>query len=298
MRRLGRIALFLALLVSSAAAPALAQLEDNLSAYADETAKGYLMPLQEAFGQALNSNFYTSAHIPRTGLRFRVEIRAMSVLFKNADDTFTAATGGDFEPPQTVEAPTVVGSGQSVSVTGDGGTEFVFPGGFDLSSFTIGVPQITVGSFAGTEASVRWIAFDTGDSEIGNISLFGIGVRHNISQYLVAAPVDLAAGVYYQKLNVGDDLLKANSFTVGVQGSRDFGAITPYGGLSLDTFALKANYTATAGSVDQDVHLDFGSRKSLHLAAGVGLNLGVVHLNVGGDISDRVGVNAGLAVGL
>jgi hypothetical protein len=114
----------------------------------------------------------------------------------------------------------------------------------------------------------------------------------------VAAPVDLAAGVYYQKLNVGDDLLKANSFTVGVQGSRDFGMLTPYGGLSLDSFSLKANYTATAGSVDQDVHLDFGSKQSLHLAAGVGLNLGVVHLNVGGDLSDRVGVNAGLAVGL
>lgn len=298
MRRLGRIALFLALLVSSAAAPALAQLEDNLSAYADETAKGYLMPLQEAFGQALNSNFYTSAHIPRTGLRFRVEIRAMSVLFKNADDTFTAATGGDFEPPQTVEAPTVVGSGQSVSVTGDGGTEFVFPGGFDLSSFTIGVPQITVGSLAGTEASARWIAFDTGDSEIGNVSLFGIGLRHSLSQYLVVPPLDLAAGVYYQKLKVGDDLIDAKAFSVGVQGSRSFGMLAPYAGLSFDTFAMNADYTATVGSESERIHLELDTRKTLHLSAGLGLDLGLVHLNVGGDLADRVGVNAGLAVGL
>jgi hypothetical protein len=298
MRRFGRITAFLAILVFCAAAPALAQLEDNLSAYTDETAKGYLKPLQEAFGQALNSNFYTTAHIPRTGLRLRVEVRAMSVMFKNSDDRFRATTGGDFQPQQTVDAPTVVGPEQSVSVSGDGGTEFVFPGGFDLSSFTIAVPQITVGSFAGTEASLRWIAFDTGDAEIGNISLFGIGARHSLSQYLIAPPVDLAAGVYYQKLNVGDDLLKANSFTVGVQASRDFANFTPYGGLSLDTFALEANYTATAGAEDRDIHLDFGSKSSLHLSAGVGVNLGVVHLNVGGDISDRVGVNAGLAVGL
>ena len=78
-----RLLLVAAAILASAlaVAPAAAQLEDNLASYTDETAEGYLKPLAEAFGQTLNTGFFTSAAIPRDGFRVRLEVHAMSVFF-------------------------------------------------------------------------------------------------------------------------------------------------------------------------------------------------------------------------
>ncbi len=298
MKPRGRIWVLCAVALAIAATPAAAQLEDNLSAYTGANAEGYLQPLEEAFGQTLNSNLFSTAYVPRAGLRLRVELKAMSVFFKNGDDTFMATTGEGFAPQQTVSAPTVVGSESSVAVNGQGGSQFVFPGGFDLGALTIAVPQVTVGTFAGTEAVGRWVSFDTGNADIGKITLAGFGLRHSLSQYLLAPPVDLAVAGYYQKLKLGDDLVNAHAFSLGLQASRGIGMLTPYGGVAYDTFTMTADYTATAGGTDQNIHLELKTRRTLHLTAGLGLDLGVVHLNVSGDVAQRVGVNAGVAVGL
>lgn len=279
------------------AGPAFAQLEDNLGALDDETAAGYLQPLQSAFGQALNSNWSSHASIGKNQIHAKVEVRAMSVFFKNDDDLFRATTGGDFTPGQQIDAPTVVGPEESVTVTGDGGTSYTFPGGFNLGSLTIGVPQLTVGGYYGTEATVRWIAVDTGDAELGDLSLFGVGVRHSISQYFPTMPVDLAGGVFYQTFKLGDNLIESDAVSVGVQASRTFGVFTPYGSVSFDSFSMTADYTSDDGAQSREVHLELDTANHLHLAVGAGVGLGPVQLNLGGDLSKRVGVSGGLAVG-
>lgn len=283
-----------------AAAPAAAQLEENLASYRDETAEGYLRPLAEAFGQTLNSGFFTTAAVPRAGFRARLEVHASSVFFGDSDRTFLATTGGNFIPEQSVEAPTVVGSEKSRTVTGDGGTEYIFPGGFDLGSFTLAVPQLTVGAVAGTEATVRWIAVDTGDADIGNISLLGFGVRHSISQYLQVAPFSLTASVFYQEFTVGDDdLLDAKGVSLGVQGSRSFGAIEAFASLALDSFDLTAEYTVNEGEEDEErLSVDVDAGWTPHAAVGVGVGFGVVHLHLAGSLSDRVGISGGIGLGL
>ena len=278
-------------------APAFAQLEDNLSSYTDETAEGYLKPLQEAFGQGLNSNFFTSAAIAQQGIHVRFEVKAMNVSFKDEDKTFTATSGGDFDPVTTVEASTVVGPEESVSITGVGGTQFDFPGGFNLGSLTIGVPQLTVSGFRGTELMVRWIAVDSGDAEIGDISLFGVGARHNVSQYLVNFPVDVAGAVYYQEFDLGNDLISSSALSIGAQASKSFGLLTPYGGISFDSFSMTAEYTSKAGAVDEDVKLEMESENSLHLTVGVGFSLGPLYVNVGGDLAQRSGISGGFGFG-
>jgi hypothetical protein len=277
--------------------PAGAQLEDNLGAYTDDTAKGYLKPLQEAFGQALNSNFFTTAAIPLSGFRARLEVRAMSVMFKDEDDFFNATTGGDFAPEQTVEAPTAVGPGESVVVPGDGGTAYVFPGGFDLKSFTLGVPQLTIGGVAGTEAMVRWVAVDLGDSDFGKLSLLGLGLRHSLSQHLAAPPLDLAVAGYYQTFSVGDDFIDSKAYSVGLQASKNFGMLVPYGGLAYDMSSMTVQYTATSGAEDREVELDMDSDSTLHLTLGLGLQLGVLHLNASGELAKRTGFSAGVGFG-
>jgi hypothetical protein len=272
--------------------PVSAQLEDNLGAYTDETAKGYLKPLQEAFGQA-----FTTAAIPRAGFRARLEVRAMSVMFKNEDDFFKATTGGDFSPAQTKDAPTAVGPGGSVIVTGDGGTAYVFPGGFDLKSFTIGVPQLMVGGVAGTEAMLRWVAVDLGDSDLGKISLLGLGLRHSLTQYMPTAPLDLAVAGYYQTFKVGDDFIDSKATSLGLQASKSFGMLVPYGGIAYDMSSMSVTYTATNGAVDRDVKLDMDSSNAMHFTLGLGAQLGFLHINASGELAKRTGFSVGAGFG-
>lgn len=268
-----------AILVLFLAAPAsFAQIEDQLSAYTGRNAKGYLQPLSDAFGADLNSGFFHSAHIPKIGINVSLEFHVMSVLFGDDDRTFSAVTESGFTPEQTVSAPTVVGSGNAIVVSGAGGTKFAFPGGFSLNSFAIAVPQLRIGSIHGTQAVIRYFGIDTGDVELGDISLFGIGVRHSISQYLSPMfPVDLAGGFFWQTFSLGenkrgDDLISTSAFSIGVQASRRFVILEPYGGLSLDTFSMDVSYESEALGTEKSIDLDFDSSTNLHLTLGLGLN--------------------------
>lgn len=275
-----------ALLLAASAAPA--QIEDQISAYTGDNAEGYLAPLADAIGADLNSSVWTSAHIPESdGLHLSFETRVVGVMFSDDQRTFSATTEAGFSPETTTDAPTVVGDGEAVIVEGDGGSSFAFPGGFDLHSFAIAVPQIRIGAYRGTEALVRYFAIDTGDVELGQLSLFGIGLHHSISQYMgPAMPVDLAAGFFYQKFTLGDDLMDATAFTVGVQASKRFPAgfsvIEPYAGLSVDMFSMDVSYQSEAAR-SGEITFEYQSDTSLDLT--VGLNVSAAFFSLNGEYS-------------
>ncbi|MBN1164421.1 MAG: autotransporter domain-containing protein [Candidatus Krumholzibacteriota bacterium] len=280
LRRIGFVALIL--LLSS---PVFAQIEDQLSAYTGKNGTAYLQPLADALGCDLNDGLFHSAHIPGTGVHINFGIRVMGVIFGDEDKTFRAVTERGFTPPQTVDAPTVVGPGKAVVVSGAGGTSFAFPGGFDLHSFAVAVPQLRVGAVRGTEAILRYFALDTGDAELGNFSLVGLGLRHSLSQYLNQFPVDLAAGFFWQRFKLGDDLINANAFTMGVQASKRIGTgaarLEPYAGLSYDFFSMDVAYEAEISGSPVDIDIDFESSKTAHLTLGLSANL--AFLNIHGE---------------
>ena len=146
----------IAVLVLLTAVPVLAQIEDALSAYTGVNAEGYMQPLVNAVGADLNDGFFYNAYIPQSGVRFSFELVAMSVIFADEDKTFQAMTEGGFLPQSTFTAPTICGDTKATTVTGQGGTQFAAPGGFDLNSFALAVPQLRIGSLRGTEALVRF----------------------------------------------------------------------------------------------------------------------------------------------
>ncbi len=285
-------------LVLLASVPASAQIEDAISAYTGDNAEGYLEPLAQAIGANLNSGLFHSARIPEGGLHVSLELGLMAVLFSDDDATFMATTEMGFSPETTVEAPTVVGSGNVVIVDGDGGTAFAFPGGFDLASFALAAPQIRIGSYKGTEALIRYMVFDTGDVEIGDVDLQGYGLRHSISQYFPGLPVDIAAGIMYQRFKLGGDLIDATSFSFGAQASMRipllFAAIEPYAGLSLDTFQMDVAYE------DGDANsmlLEFDSSSTAHLTLGLHARVTVVSLYGEYNVASQSGFAFGMAFG-
>jgi len=279
-----RSSVLLALLMCIAT-PLSAQIEDQLSAYTGANATGYLQPLANAFGADLNCGIFRSASIPYLRPTMRLEVQVMSVLFGSDDKTFRAITEHGFSPEQRVSAPTVVGSEKAVLVDGDGGTTYAFPGGFDLHSFALAAPQLRVGGLYGTEAILRYFAMkigggdEEGDKDLGDVSLFGLGLKHDISRYMPPGlPVDLSAGFFWQRFSLGENergghLMESNAFSLGVQASKKLGFFfVPYAGLSYDTHSMDVSYDSEAEGEKKTVDVDFDKTSTLHFTLGLMLN--------------------------
>jgi hypothetical protein len=275
-----------------------AQIEENLKRYSEANGKGYIQPLVNGFGASMNRGWYESGKVSAVGLKLRISVIAMMAPVLDKDKTFMATTEGTFHPKQTVEVQTIVGSEKSTTVTGTGGTMYSFPGGLDLSMTGFAVPQLTVGSFMGTEASVRYFVAQLGDSEIGNLELVGFGIRHSLSQYLLLSPVDFSVGIFWQSVTLGEDLLKFKTLYFGAQASRPFGPLIVYGGAGFDNSSAAINYTYTDGNTTTTLDYDLDGDNGLQITAGLGLNFVLLHLNGDVTFGSRTVYTLGLSLGL
>jgi hypothetical protein len=283
-----------------------ADIGDQVSFYKGDNAEGYLRPLVDAIGADLNNGLFQSSFIPISGLSAAFELHGMAVWFGNDDRTFTAKTGEGFQPPSSARASTVVGPEDAASVSGEGGTTYMFPGGFNLNSFALSVPQIRFGSYRGTEGILRYLGADLGDSDLGNLSLFGFGLRHNISQYFGPDfPVSMAGGFLWQRFkagknDAGGDMLRSTDWTIGVQAGRIYGSgwatIEPYTGLSLDGHSMDVAYT---GKDDEDstIRLSYEPTHSLRFTLGFLAKLAVAGVHAEYSIGKRNSFAFGLALG-
>jgi len=303
-------AMMVALAVLLSAVPVLAQqLEGQLSAYTGDNTKGYLKPLQEAFGATLNSGFYYSANLRET-FRISLEFPVTGVIFDESDRTFAADTEDPFVPLDPADtgigdAPTIVGSGNARSISGQGGTVFQFPGGFNLNSFALVVPQLRVG-FKGTEALLRFVAgVNAGDAELGRIDLFGLGLRHSLSRYMATPPVDVAMSFTYQTFSLGEntqqnDLLNTDAWSVGLQASKAFpfafARIEPYTGIAYNSFRLTAEYSDNASSTST-AKVEYDWEDTFHWTIGLGINIVAAQVWGQYDVSDRDSFGFGIALG-
>lgn len=285
-----------ALALALAAAPASAQLQDNLGSVTEQNAKGYLGPLTKALSGTMNASVFQTGRVPKAGLSIQVGARLMGVTLDDGDRTFRPTAPPGFTPAEDVLAPTVIGDGVAVRQAGAGGTEYYYPGGFDIGEFAFAAPQISIGGVAGTRLIARWISIDVGDSDLGKFSLFGIGGQHSISQYFPGMPVDVAAGVFYQSFSIDDDLLETTALQLNVTASKSFGVIQPYAGLGYDSFKMDAKYES---STDPNVKIavDFDQESNAHLTLGVMLGLPVVKLYAEGNLAATNGAAVGLSFG-
>jgi hypothetical protein len=241
-------------------------LNDFVGKYGAQNGGGYMQPLADAFGADINSGLFQSAHIEK-GFHIEISIVTMSAPIGDDRKTFTATTDGNFNPPATVQAPTLFGSSTSVGVPGNAGTTFVFPGGLNFKLFPLAVPQITIGAVAGTEVTARFFQAKLGES-VGELSLWGVGARHNISQYLPRFPLEFAAGVYYQHFEIGD-IVSANATFISGQASYKAGVLTLYGGPGYEISTMGVHYDGSSGKVD----IDLNSSNSVRFTVGANLSL-------------------------
>jgi hypothetical protein len=198
-----------------------------------------------------------------------------------------------------VDAPTVIGDTQSVTADHQtvGGLTFAYPGGFDMEHFGVAVPQLTIGNVLGTRAMVRYISLSFGDEDLGDLNFFGIGAQHSVSQYLPGFPVDLAVGLMWQSLELGDGIVDASALATNVTGSRRFGtavSLEPYVGLGLDSFTMDAKYDAG----DEEIKAEFDRESDFHFTVGTGLNFPGVKLHAEYSVAAVNGFAGGISFGI
>ena len=280
------------LLMGIAFTPCFAQdIDQMISAYFGDNGQGYLNPLGDVFGSSLNSGFFHSARIKK-GFHLSLGVRGMLTQVSDDQRVFNASTEGGFLPAQTVKAPTIFGKSEPVIVDGVAGTAFVFPGGLDVPRLPLAVPQLTVGALFGTEATIRFMQMDL-DENFDQLKLLGYGVRHSVSQYIPACPVDLAAAVYMQQFTIGD-IVDANAFYYGVQASKKAGLITLYGGIGISQSTMKIKYKNDASDDPVDIAFDLDSAATMCATAGICFNLKVFWINADYNLGKQNILTAGL----
>lgn len=278
-----------ALALTSSNARAGSSLDKTVEALDEATVKGYIQPIADLFGANMQSGWFHSAEIPVTGFNFTFSLVGMGGVVGNDQKTYSAPSpfGG------TYETATVFGEQGGVA-TGPGGLQYAGPSGvFKTSIFPLATPQIRVGSVYGTEATLRWLpTVKAGD--VGEIKFFGIGARHNISQYLSEVPLDLAAGFAYSTFSVGDKL-DFTGISIGAQASKKFAILSVYGGLAWEKTKLNLKYVNT--TTNTNVNLDLDGANKFRATIGAGLDLFILTLFADANFGSVTVFSGGLAFG-
>ena len=241
------------------------ELSDALSTIGQQYADNYTQPLTEALGADLNAGLFRTAQVGGEGIfpviDIYVGVAGMGALTAGSSDSFrpqgeTITTDDgrtldiSYGPDQV---PTVFGEERSPGVATisdqDPATPDVTvdlpPGLLDTPIAPLAVPQVGIGTVLGTDAQVRFLP-ETDISDYGSVSLFGLSVRHSVSQYIPLSPVHLAVQGTWQTLSASgsDDsanpgeILDATGWALNAQISKSLplAPITFYGGLQFEQF--------------------------------------------------------------
>lgn len=318
------ILLATALLILS---PARAQESDDLggalSRIGDKYADNYAQPITDALGANLNAGLFRTAEFGDTGLIPVIDLYVGAV----GMGAFTAGSPESFrlanDEVQTDEGrtliidyperdlPTAFGASESPGTadiidkqTGAKVDEVTLPGSLINTSIApLAVPHVGIGTVVGTDAQVRFLP-ETNISDYGSVSLFGLAVRHRISQYLPVMPVDVAVQGAWQQVKVSSpdqgEVVDASGWALNAQVSRGIPIlpVSVYGGVQYEAFDVEVDYIfeTTAGS--STLTLDQSAANNVRALAGVSLSLVFLRLNVDYALSSNNTVSAGVGVTL
>jgi len=307
----------------------------------------YMTPVVKSLSYGLTGGWYHTAQAHKTaGVDVGISINA--VFIPTSDNYFNPNTLGlktisgfnNSTLGNTTQAPTVVGPNDKTTYTAsydpDGSgpyatqsVSFNGPGGFDMkrnigfAALPAPMAQIGIGIIKNTDIKVRWVpAIHSGGT---SVSMFGIGVLHDVKQYMPGIktlPFDLSGFVGFNSISGSTSMAvsppfnptstdgaldyKFNSWVFQALISKKFSVLTLYGGLGWATIATKVNVTGTykitaapAGTFDVKNPVTISlANSSPKLTLGMRLKFGPLYLN--GDYTfqkyNAVSVGLGFSV--
>lgn len=330
MRRLSATLLLFLLLPLSAHAQESEDLGDVIQDVGGDYARLYVQPLVDAFGADINSGLYHSADISSGlfplvdvyvgaeafGAFLAPEAQTLSLNYTRTE-TFTYEDE-EYDIPVTytvADAPTVFGRSEAGEITAQVDTTIdgrhieeersfrILPGVINTRFVPLLVPQVKVGtSLIGTELTVRYLPqIDLGD--YGAFNMYGIGIRHNVSQYIPLLPLDISTQVMYQTLGIEDaeenDIVSAEAWAVNVAASKSLLLLTVYGGVQIERTTVDVEYTLDPEDdrvPETTVGLDLSGKNKVRALAGASLNLGLFNVHADYSLGNINVVSAGVGV--
>lgn len=282
--------------------PARAQsgLESAIQQYSGARIQGYIQPLADALVANLSIGYVNGASSPKK-FSFSLELVGMTAALDESMRTYTASTPDGFQPP-THETPTIFGgTAQPVQHSTIPGVSFRGADGLvDAEYFPTAAPQLRIGGLAGTEVVIRYASSAMvpflEEEDFPDLTLFGIGVQHSISQYFML-PLDVSIAGSFNSLKFGD-IVDLSSNSIGVNVGKSFGVLGVNGGIASEGGTMNLTYTSTdpngAGNVDVDVDV----KRMVRVRIGAGVNLGFIRVFGDAAFGDFTSYAAGIRFGI
>ena len=154
------------------------------------------------------------------------------------------------------------------------------------------MPEISIGSFYGTDLQARFLAFDLGD-DFGSFSQWGVGVQHKLTQYFDFWS-DLYFGYQYQSLGIGEEI-DGRFHQIGVRGEKSGKAGKYYLLLAYQPSTMDFFYEHGSGEDIETVDVSIDSEYPFHAEVGGELNLSFLRLRAGLRVLPPFTANVGVS---
>ena len=276
--------------------------------------ESYLQPAFEGFGFGMNSGWYNTAK-PHKFLGFDISGSISLARVPDSNQFFTLPTGltnvSLTNPSDTRRLPTIFGPNlgaddlPELRFTDDNGDEIIrisAPTGLgideDIVPFNaVPVPmiQLGLGIFKGTELKLRYIPEQDFEGD-GGVKLFGIGVMHDVTQYLPAEkllPFDLSVFLGYTNLesyvNIDEAagqtaVFNANAWTVQGVISKKVLFFTAFAGLGYSNsnvdFNMLGDYSTETSTFTDPISLNY---KNAGIRTNIGVRIKLLFLTITGE---------------
>ncbi len=173
--------------------------------------------------------------------------------------------------------------------------------GLGLQSLPFFCYQISVGTFYGTQFTLRFLPSSKSKDEVGKFTYGGIGIQHNPKIWSDKKwPVDVAIALFTQKMKQGN-FFEAGASAFGVTVGKQFGwrflNISPYAGLMAESsyMKFKYDYENKIGETEQIfIHLKGKNRSRLTL--GSSFRAAIVNFNIDYSFGKYDVLSAGLTL--
>jgi len=310
--------------------PATAQVEnvDDLlrggTADARTLIDAYLAPGATGFGAGLNTG-WTGAAKPHSVLGFHLRIGATLSRVPSGDRTFTLGDG-DLESLTLVNgeigsSPTVAGEEDTPTyrLRLPSGSTITMPEGSGFSFAPTPVIEAGVGIVRDTEIMLRLVPTVEVVDDYGTVSLFGVGVKHGLNQWLPGGaplPVDVTAMVHYTRFDLNADLEESGNqrlewgtgaWAITALVGKSLPVLSVYAGLGVETaateVAMKGTYEiendqGIPATVEDPLTVSFDRNTSLRALGGARIRLGFIALYLEGTLANYSSLTAGLGLSI
>lgn len=291
-------------------------IEDNDIPTAKKLIEAYFTPMAESFGSGLNNGWYNTAKTHSLG-GFDLTFTINTVIIPNSAENFKI--GDEFENvfiSEKNEAASIFGSTNKTEMIytnsyTDSSFSFTMPGGLKTPVLPLPMVQAGIGLVKNTAVDIRYMPMmNIGDNI--NVDLFGIGLKHDILQWIPAVgnaiPMSLSLQGGYTSLNtelkvLGQKVaLNTRATTINLVASKKILMVTGYAGIgynsSTTTFSADANFDLNGIKFEENIEAKFESNNDLKTNIGLRLNMAIVTIQADYTFSKYPTATLGLGVSL